>query len=103
MSAPPAGLLANRGDPDARAVLDDWRLTHGIKREQLGMASASDGRRRRRRPLDSLASDGIGNDHRLSEPQKLGEPIHRLIVKRVLEADPRAWPQIEPPTKRSGR
>ncbi len=35
---PPQELLDNRSDPDARAVLADWRLSNGEKVSRLGVA-----------------------------------------------------------------
>ena len=35
---PPDELLANRSDPNARAVLEDWRLSNGEKVTRLGVA-----------------------------------------------------------------
>ena len=43
------------------------------------------------RNLDDLAADGPEKDHKLSNPSRMGEPIHRLIVKRCFEANHEAW------------
>ena len=43
------------------------------------------------RNLDDLAADGPKKDHKLSNPSRMGEPIHRLIVKRCFEANHEAW------------
>lgn len=61
---------------------DEWELLPGsrtiVRTGQL-------------RTLDSLASQGPGEDHRLSDPSGGTEEIHRLIIRRSLPADEAAW------------
>jgi len=43
------------------------------------------------RTIDSLASDGPGNDHILTAPSKATEEVHRLVIRRSVRADEQTW------------
>lgn len=55
------------------------------------------------RTLDSLASDGPKQDHRLTEPSKLAESVHRLLIRRALYASTEAWAKECPQPEGWGR
>jgi hypothetical protein len=55
------------------------------------------------RHLDQLASDGPQKDHRVFEPARMPEDIHRLSILRCLQADPEAWPQCPRPKDWAGK
>lgn len=46
--------------------------------------------------LDKLASGGLANRYRASEPAKQPESIHRLLVRRVKPANEEAWRSVVP-------
>ncbi len=53
------------------------------------------------RNLDDLAADGPKKDHTLSPASRMGELIHRLVIKRAFEANVEAWADhVKPPTVR---
>lgn len=182
--SPPQELLDNRSDPDARAVLEDFELTHGWRPTRIGVflhdaadddaddAAADDvgddddaddddaddadltrSRNRHamfsgeqdmenglklvvlpgrygynavfvawfkrvggdewqmlpgyravwctgtRRGLAWLAANGPGKDYKLREPSEVAEPVHRLVARRVLNADVKAWAKECPQPK----
>lgn len=61
---------------------DEWVLLAGAI--SLGRTSGE-------RTVDELASDGPGKDHKLWPPSKGAEEIHRLVIRRSLVADEKAW------------
>lgn len=73
-----------------RAGGDEWELLPG---------SVSVFRTQGRATLDQLASRGLGDDHGATEPAKLGEDLHRLVIRRSLPADEKAWLKLVPKPK----
>jgi hypothetical protein len=43
------------------------------------------------RSLDSLAVEGLGDDHIFLKPSEAPEEIHRLLVRRSIPASEEAW------------
>lgn len=49
--------------------------------------------------IDSLASEGPGKRYQCSEPAKAPEEIHRLLVRRSVPANEKAWAAVCPKPK----
>lgn len=47
--------------------------------------------------LQKLASDGPKKGYDVTEPAKMVEDIHRLVIRRSINADPEKWPQSPKP------
>ena len=60
---------------------DEWELLGARTIVRTGQAE----------PLDKLASRGIGTTHRLNDASEAPELFHRLLVRRCLVANEKAW------------
>lgn len=69
---------------------DEWELMPGARTVV---------RTGNRVPIDQLASGGLDSNHRATEPSKLGEDLHRLVIRRSLRADEKAWSKLCPKPK----
>ena len=49
--------------------------------------------------IDLLASEGPGQRYQCSEPAKASEEIHRLLVRRSVPANEKAWAKVVPRPK----
>lgn len=71
-----------------RIAGDEWELCPGA-RTVLRTSGT--------RGIDRLATDGPQQDHSLKEPSRTTEEIHRLLIRRSVQADPAAWAEYCPP------
>ena len=69
---------------------DEWELLPG---------AVSIGRTSGQRTIDQVAIDGPGKDHQLWPPSKGVEEIHRLVIRRSMPADEKAWAKHCPKPK----
>ena len=49
--------------------------------------------------LTNLANDGLGREYDISAADKFGEDVHRLLIRRSLPANEKAWAEHCPKPK----